>query len=312
MEKSAGGLNRYPDPSAMELRSRIGAYLGVTTDEVVVGAGSLGVLQQIVTAHCDPGDEVVFAWRSFEAYPLVVRLASAVPVPVPLRADEAHDLDAMAAAITPRTRVVVLCTPNNPTGVALGEPELERFLEAVPPHVLVVIDEAYIEYGKRGESADAIALYRRWPQVCVLRTFSKAHGLAALRVGYAITRPSLADGLRRSGLPFAVNTLAQHAAIASIDATDAMRDRVDAVVTERTRMITALRLAGWTTPDSAANFVWLRASDDLRERLVAHLAEQDILVRGYGGDGVRVTVADRAANDRVLTALGATASWTHP
>ncbi|WP_111766919.1 histidinol-phosphate transaminase [Nakamurella deserti] len=296
-------INRYPDMGAVELRERIAAHLGATVDEIAVGPGSVGVLQQIVTALCDAGDEVVHAWRSFEAYPILVSLAGARSVGVPLRADESHDLDAMAAAITDRTRVVVLCSPNNPTGVSISAGELDRFLAGVPASVLVVLDEAYVEYATRPDTIDAMAVFRAHGNVCVLRTFSKAYGLAGLRVGYAVARPALADGLRRTGIPFAVSGLAQRAAIASLDAVGEMRDRVAAVVAERRRVTDALRSAGWQLPDSEANFVWLRADDTLRARLVDTLADADILVRGYAGDGVRISLADRATDDRVLAVL---------
>ncbi len=261
------------------------------------------MLQQIVTALCDAGDEVVHAWRSFEAYPILINLAGARPVGIPLRDDESHDLDAMAAAITDRTRIVILCSPNNPTGVSIGAAELDRFLAQVPASVLVVLDEAYVEYATRPDTIDAMALFRAHANVVVLRTFSKAYGLAGLRVGYAVAHPELADGLRRTGIPFAVSALAQRAAIASLDATAEMRDRVAVVVAERRRVTDALRSAGWDVPESEANFVWLRTDDDRRTRLVGAMADADILVRGYPGDGVRVSLADRAANNRVLAVL---------
>ena len=294
-------LNRYPDPSALALRERIAAHAGVTTDEVAVGPGSSAVLQQVLTAFCDPGDEVVHAWRSFEAYPLLSRLAGAVPVGVPLDEGQAHDLDAMAAAVTDRTRVVLLCTPNNPTGVALRNDDVERFLAKVPAHVLVVLDEAYVEYDDSG--FDGPALYRRHPNVCLVRTFSKAHGLAALRVGYAIAHPETAEALRRTLLTFAVTDLAQAAAIASLDAADEVQRRVDAIVTERHRVLDALTEQGWDLAASRGNFLWLPCDVARGDQLVAAFDAADVLVRHYPGDGVRVTVADAPANDRVLAVL---------
>jgi histidinol-phosphate aminotransferase len=296
-------MNRYPDLGAVELRERIAAHVGVPVDAIAVGPGSVGVLQQIIAALCDAGDEVVHAWRSFEAYPILVSVAGARSVGVPLRVDESHDLDAMAAAVTDRTRIVILCSPNNPTGVSLAAAELDRFLAAVPADVLVVLDEAYVEYATRADAVDAMAVFRAHPNVCILRTFSKAYGLAGLRVGYAVAHPELADGLRRVAVPFAVSSLAQRAAIASLDAGEQLQDRVAAVVAERRRATDALRSAGWDLRDSEANFVWLRADADLRVRLVDALADADILVRGYAGDGVRITLADRDANDRVLAVL---------
>ena len=303
VQTAAERMNRYPDMGAVELRERIAEFLAVTADEVAVGPGSVGVLQQILSSMCGPGDRVVFAWRSFEAYPILVTLTGATPVPVPLTADEGHDLDAMLAAITENTRVVMVCSPNNPTGVALTHEELSRFIERVPPHVLVVIDEAYTEYLESDQTLDALALFRAHPNVCVLRTFSKAYGLAGLRVGYAVAHTGLAEGLRKVALPFGVSTVAQQAAMASLEAQEQLRERVAAVVSERRRMVDSLRAAGWDVPDSQANFVWLRAGEQLREALVDAFDRSDVLVRAYAGDGVRITLADPATNDRVLAVL---------
>lgn len=295
-------LNRYPDPAATTLRERIAAHVGATPDEIAVGPGSSGVLQQVMTAFCDPGDEVVHAWRSFEAYPILAQLSGAVPVPVPLAPGERHDLDAMAAAVTERTRVVLLCSPNNPTGVALTHAEVERFLAAVPHRVLVVLDEAYVEYDDSG--FDGVDLYRRHPNVCLVRTFSKAHGLAALRVGYAVARPAVAEAIRRTMLTFAVTDLAQTAAIASLDAAHELDERVAAVVAERRRVLDRVRDLGLPTTDSRGNFVWLPCQDPAQvATTVAAFDAADILVRGYAGDGVRITIADPPANDRMLAVL---------
>lgn len=298
----AGRIHRYPSMGAVEARVAIARHHGVSPEEVAAGPGSSGVLQQIISAVCGHGDEVVFAWRSFEAYPILVAVAGAVSVRVPLLADEHHDLDAMAAAITDRTRLVILCSPNNPTGVSISADALERFLQSVPPRVLVVLDEAYVEFQRR-PGVDALDFYRRYPNLCILRTFSKAYGLAGLRVGYAIARPDITEGLRRTAVPFGVNRMAQAAAVASLAAEEEILERTDAVAAERTRVIEALRGYGWDVPDSQANFYWLRASDELREQLLAALAEADILVRGYAVDGVRITLADPETNNRVLAVL---------
>ncbi|TLM81947.1 histidinol-phosphate transaminase [Pseudarthrobacter sp. NamE2] len=303
--EAAGRMNRYPDMAVVELRERLARHLGVTAAEVAVGPGSVGVLQQIITGLCDAGDEVVFAWRSFEAYPILVELAGARPVRVPLDDAEGHDLDAMAAAVTDRTKVILLCTPNNPTGVPISHHRLEAFLQSVRPDVLVVIDEAYVEYADAGTGPDSLALYRRYPNVCILRTFSKAHGLAGLRVGCAITTAAIAEGLRRTALPFAVSALAQKAAIASLDAGEEMAARVSAVKEERARMAAELDALGWKLQRSQGNFLWIRADDQLLARLVDAFDAAGIMVRAYQGDGVRITVADPASNNRVLRLLAA-------
>ncbi|SEQ03696.1 histidinol-phosphate transaminase [Arthrobacter sp. OV608] len=305
---AAGAMNRYPDMAAVELRERLAWHLGVTAGEIAVGPGSVGVLQQIITGLCDAGDEVIFAWRSFEAYPILVELAGARPVRIPLDEAEGHDLDAMAAAVTDRTKVILLCTPNNPTGVPISHRRVEAFLRAVPSSVLVVIDEAYVEYADAGSGPDSLALYRRYPNVCVLRTFSKAYGLAGLRVGYAIATPAIAEGLRCTALPFSVSALAQKAAVASLDAGEEMEARVSSVKQERARMSAQLEAQGWKLQPSQGNFLWIRADEDLRGRLVEAFDGAGIMVRVYQGDGVRITVADAPANDRVLQILAAHAA----
>lgn len=308
VRESISRINRYPDMAASALRERLALFLNVSPEEVVVGPGSVGVLQQIMAAMCGPGDEVIFAWRSFEAYPILVTLTGATPVPVPLDHDEYHDLDAMLAAINDRTRVVIICTPNNPTGTTVGQSQLERFVAKVPEHVLVVIDEAYVEYvGSQG--IDSLEIFRTHANVCVLRTFSKAYGLAGLRVGYAAAHEALAQGLRRVALPFGVTALAQAAAIASLDATEEIQARAAAVIEERSRVIRHLRSAGWNLPDSNANFIWLGADGELKKKLVDAFDHADILVRGYADDGVRVTLADATTNDRVLEVLGNRATF---
>lgn len=300
---AADRVNRYPDMASTSLRDRIAVDADITADAVALGPGSVGVLAQLVAAVCDPGDEVVFAWRSFEAYPILCQIAGAVPIKVPLTTDESHDLPAMAAAITDRTKLVLLCSPNNPTGTAISEGELVDFLERVPSHVLVVLDEAYREFV--GESApDVVQLIgSQYQNLCLLRTFSKAYGLAGLRVGYAIASVEIATGLRKTQLPFSVSNVAEAAAVAALDSADEVGERVATVIAERERLLRSIRELGWVTPDSAANFVWLRCDEAERERLVAAFDAAGILVRGYPGDGVRVTIADAVSNDRVLAVL---------
>ncbi len=301
--QAAGRMNRYPDMAAGELVQAIADYTGVTPDQVAVGTGSVGVLGQILAATCGEGDEVVHAWRSFEAYPILVQLAGATGVPVPLGPGGRHDLDAMAAAVTDRTRLILVCTPNNPTGPAVYADELERFLDAVPSDVLVVIDEAYVEFVRDDRVPDALAVQRARPNVAVLRTFSKAYGLAGLRVGYAIASPEVAGALRKTAVPFGVSIIAQDAAVASLAAHAELEERVEALVKEREQVVAGLRAQGWDIPDTEANFVWL----ELGERTVefAQVAEAaGLVVRPFAGSGARCTVAEPESAELLLKVAG--------
>jgi len=295
----AADANRYPDMFATELTEAIAHRLGVVPESVVAGTGSVAVLGHVLTAVCEAGDEVVLPWRSFEAYPIAVTLAHAQQVRVPVRADGRLDLPAMAAAVTDRTRVVLVCTPNNPTGPSVRDDELRAFLAAVPRDVLVVLDEAYVEFVRDPLAPDALALFAEHPNVVLLRTFSKAYGLAGLRVGYAVARPRLAVAIRAASTPFGVSHVAQLAALASLRAEPELLTRVEAVVNERARMLAALHAQGWDVPDSQANFVWL----PLGERATSfaeRCAHAGVLVRPFAGDGVRVSVGEREATDIFL------------
>jgi histidinol-phosphate aminotransferase len=220
-------------------------------------------------------------------------------VPVPLRADGRHDLAAMADAVTERTRLVLVCTPNNPTGPAVHAAELEEFLDRVPSDVLVVVDEAYVEFVRDPRAADGLAAYRSRPNVTVLRTFSKAYGLAGLRVGFAVAHPPVAEALRKTAVPFGVSGVAQRAAIASLAAADELAERVEALVAERARVVAGLAEQGWDLPDAQANFVWFPMGDQTAD-LAAAFDEAGLVVRPYGSDGVRVTIGEVEANDRLL------------
>lgn len=297
-------ISRYPDPLATLLRERLAEHLDVPAADIVTGAGSLGALTQIINtfagARADgTQDEVIFPWRSFEAYPIVVRTSGARDVQVPLTEDFRHDLQAMAAAITDRTRVILLCTPNNPTGPILSTEDVEGFLAQVPPHVLVVIDEAYLEFIRDEGAVDGIEMYRRHQNVVVLRTFSKAHGLANLRVGYSVSHPPITQYLRVIATPFAVSSLAERSAVASLDHLDQVMERVDQVVSERERVVQGLQDAGWTVPDTQANFVWLPLGERTPE-FVAAAERQALSVRGFGAEGVRVSIGEVEANTRFL------------
>jgi histidinol-phosphate aminotransferase len=231
-----------------------------------------------------------------------VQIAGAVPVPVPLTADERHDLAAMAAAVTERTRLIFICTPNNPTGMTVSAAEIETFLQAVPDDVLVVIDEAYVHFDNAPASADGIDFFRRYDNVAVLHTFSKAYGLAGLRIGYAVAPARVAQHLRSVAVPFGVSALAQTAAIASLDAESELQQRVDLIVAERGRVIAELRAHGWQLPESLGNFVWLRTGERTPE-IDQTLREHGVVVRAFGVEGMRITIGSPEMNDRFLAAI---------
>lgn len=298
---AAAGFNRYPDLACTALTGELSERFAVPAAHIATGTGSVGIAQQLVQATSGPGDEVVYAWRSFEAYPIVTQISGARSVQVPLTPDEVHDLDAMADAVTDRTRLIFVCNPNNPTGTVVRRAELERFLDRVPGDVLVVLDEAYREFIRDPQVPEGIEIYRQRPNVCVLRTFSKAYGLAGLRVGFAIAHEPVAAALRKTAVPFGVSQLAQDAAVASLRAEDELLGRVGCLVEERTRVVRSLVEQGWTVPETQANFVWLR----LGERTVAFARaceEAGVVVRPFAGEGVRVTIGEREANDLFLQA----------
>ncbi|MFE9244826.1 histidinol-phosphate transaminase [Nocardiopsis sp. NPDC006938] len=298
VSRAAADLNRYPDPGAAELVTRLAAHLGVPEEHVALGAGSVGLLQQLLEAVGEPGAEVVYAWRSFEAYPLLAELSGVTSVRVPLK-DETHDLESLLAAITDDTRMVLVCNPNNPTGTAVRERELVDFLDRVPDHVLVVLDEAYREYVRDPEVPDGVTLYGNRPNVAVLRTFSKAYGLAAVRLGFLVGHPSVTAAVRKTLVPFAVNHLAQAAGIASLDAEGELLERVETTVKERERVREALVAAGWTVPPSEANFVWLRLDEDTLD-FAAACAREGVSVRPFDGEGARVSLGTPEENDVFL------------
>lgn len=304
--------HRYPDPLSTALRHKLSARLGVDADDIVTGAGSLGALNQILKTFAGVNadgvqDEVIYAWRSFEAYPILVGIMGARSVQVPNLPDGSHDLDAMAAAITDRTRLILVCTPNNPTGPAVTESQIRAFLAKVPAHIPVVIDEAYFEFCAASTVPDSeeaplngMDIYRDYENVIILRTFSKAQGLAGLRVGYSISHPQITQHLRVAATPFAVTALAEAAAIASIEHEDAVMERVSHLVSERERVTARLRELGYDFPSTYANFVWLPLGERTGE-FVQLMAEHALSVRAFGTEGVRVSIGEVGANDRFLS-----------
>ena len=292
-------VSRYPNMAVSELATALAKRLDVPEECLVFGSGSVEVASMLIHALAGAGDEVMFAWRSFEAYPLLVRVAGAVPLQVPLDADARHDLDAMADAITERTKLVFVCNPNNPTGTVVTAEALERFIARVPDSVLVVIDEAYVHFDTDPDSPTGLDFFRRHENVAVLHTFSKAYGLAGLRIGYAVAHPEVAEELRKTAIPFGVTTLAQAAAVKSLEVEHELQERVDLMVAERGRLEEALRAAGVPFVPSEANFVWLTtgsASDAVNELFRA----RGVSARCFSGEGIRVSIGTPRENDAVI------------
>src|SRR3954470_6102827 len=297
--QAAGQMNRYPDMGNTALYEALADKLAVPTEHLALATGSVALIYQLVQGFCEPGDEVVYAWRSFEAYPIAVTAAGATGVQVPVTVDGRHDLDAMAAAITDRTRLVLVCTPNNPTGPAVTQTELDAFLAKVPSHVLVVVDEAYVEFVRMADPVDGLATDRRHENVVLTRTFPKASGLAGFRVGYAVGPPAIAGALRAVSLPFGVSTVAQLAAVESLSREEELLERVEALVAERARVVAGLSEVGWDVPDAQGNFVWFELGDRTTE-FAAAADEAGIVVRPFAGEGCRVSIGETEANDRLV------------
>lgn len=298
--ETLGRINRYPDAGCGQLYVALARQLGVPAQWLIAGTGSVHVLYSLLSAWCDSGDEVLYAWRSFEAYPIAAALSGARGVTVPL-VDGRHDLEAMRAAVTERTKVVLVCTPNNPTGPAVGHDDLEAFIAGLPGDILIVIDEAYGEFVRDPRAARGLDLVHQHSNVVVLRTFSKAYGLAGLRVGYAVAHPPVIEHLGKAIAPFSVSSIAQEAAIASLDAHNELAERVDGIVNERERVISLLRAQGWSIPDSEGNFVWVPAGHDAA-RVTAQLSP--LSVRLFDDEGIRVTIGTPHINAELLSLMG--------
>ncbi|OLZ51652.1 hypothetical protein BS329_15410 [Amycolatopsis coloradensis] len=309
MMNTVGGVNRYPASGSPDLVEALATHHGIPPETVIVGPGSSALLQRLMWVVCaGSGDEILIPRPAFQAYDL---FAGQIGVPVrtvPLSPEWSIDLDAFAAAIGPSTRMVVISNPHNPTGTLLDQDSLRRFLTTVPDDVVVVLDEAYIEYAVDGD-ADAVALAKaHWAygrdNVVAVRTFSKAYGLAGLRVGYLITPPSLSAAVSGAALPFDVSTVAQAAALASLKSQDSIRARCDLLATDRIRVLTSLWDMGFMPPTSHANHVWLPVGEDAT-RFEQHCLESGITVLAYPDVGVRITLGSRQDNDLLLNAARA-------
>ncbi|WP_283137153.1 histidinol-phosphate transaminase [Rhizohabitans arisaemae] len=299
MTGAMGTLHRYPHPTGAKLVGAIAARLEVDPAEVTIGPGAGALCERAVLATCGPGDELIFPWPSFPGYQSYAGVSGATPVKVPLREDGAHDLAAMAAAVTPRTKAIILCSPNNPTGTVVSAEELTAFLGAVPTGVLVILDEAYVEFADPAVCAQGHRMVHDHPNLVSLRTFSKAYGLAGLRAGYAVGRPVAV--VKKAQTPFQINALGQVAALACLAAQRELDDRVAEVVAEREWLRAQLVERGHHAPPVHGNFIWLPGVDsvEMARKLEAHA----VLTRPQAPFGLRVTVGTRVENERFLAAL---------
>lgn len=303
LEGALRGVHRYPDGACFSLRAALARRLGVAPEQLVFGCGGDELLELVAKAFLGPGDEAVFAWPSFAMYPIVVQGMGATPVRVPLTEGLVHDLDAMREAVSDRTRVLFVCNPNNPTGTSVGAEAFDVFAAALPEDLVLVVDEAYVEYARRKDFPDALAWVARRPATLVVRTFSKIYGLAGLRVGYGVAGAELADYLQRARHPFNVNRLAEVAALAALD-DDAHAERSRRVNAEGvaylTRELEAMGFEVWPTD---ANFLLAKIGTGMDERLL----REGVIVRPLAGfgmpDHVRISIGLPEENERLVKAL---------
>ncbi|MEV4127454.1 aminotransferase class I/II-fold pyridoxal phosphate-dependent enzyme [Nocardia sp. NPDC049707] len=314
-----GSANRYPEFLPHRLPQLIAARIGCLPDQIVVGAGATGVIMHILQAFvASTGDSkqsrrlggarVVLAEPTFDGYPLLTTTVGGQPVMVPLMPDGSQDLDAMAAAVEEHTKVVVLCNPHNPTGTRLRYLELVEFLDRLDPRIAVILDEAYIEFVPADQRIDTATILAAYPNVIVVRTFSKAFGLAGLRVGYAVASRQTAARIAHWQVPFGMNMLAEVGVHACYEAEDELNERIHAITSERDRLLVALRRLGYAVPSSSANHIFLPLGDLVQARRITDAFNRaEIRVKRYS-TGMRITVGDGAANDAVITSLASVTS----
>lgn len=308
---AAANLNRYPDPSTARLRAAIGERTGVPASRITTGNGSCEILLAAAEALLEPGAEIVHAWPSFSMYPHLAAMTGARAVTVALNERQEHDLDAMAAEVTVATRIVVVCNPNNPTATALPVERIDAFVAGLPDHVLVIVDEAYVEFNTlQGDPDASLGLIERHPNVVLLRTFSKVYGLCGLRAGYALGSEDFRLACDRVRQPFSVNMLAQAAASEAIRHQDEVARRVERTVVERRHLDAALGERGLEQTGSQANFAWMSLGGRDEGAVMRGLGERGVIVRSgtdLGEPGwLRVTYGTRPENDRFLSALDET------
>jgi histidinol-phosphate aminotransferase len=298
IDEAMSRANRYPEFLPRRLAQIVASHIGVQPDQVVVGAGATGVAMQIMDSVTRRGDEMVYATPTFDGYPIIGRILQTTSVAVPLDTMGRQDLSAMAAAQTSQTGVIVVCRPHNPTGTLVDAAELDDFLRRVSPQVIVILDEAYVEFLDGVDTIDARAIVARHPNVLVLRTFSKAYGLAGLRIGYAFGAPELATRVRARQVPFALGVVAEAAVQASYRAEDELAARVRAIVKDRDELRDALMADGIAVPRSYANFLYLP-----RTGVCEVLSLANIGVKAYPDGSARLAIGDESATDAVLRAL---------
>jgi histidinol-phosphate aminotransferase len=307
VRKAATEVNRYPDPSARSLRTALANHYDLPLSRIAVGNGSCEILLAAAEALLEPGGQVVYAWPSFSMYPHLAAITGADEVRVPLAAGDLHDLDALRFAVTERTQLLLVCNPNNPTGTHLPTDQIRDFLEKVPARVLVILDEAYVEFQLAEDPDTSLDLLERFSNVVLLRTFSKVYGLAGLRVGYALGPEEFRLAVDRVRQPFMVNHLAQAAATEALRHQDDVARRVERNAVERLWIAEQLDDLGLTAADSQANFFWLSLGDADEAEVVAALHQRGVAVRagsGLGGPGhLRITYGARRENERLIEAL---------
>jgi histidinol-phosphate aminotransferase len=305
--RAAADANRYPDPEARVLRRAIADHHETDAARIAVSNGSCEILLAAALALCEPGDEILFAWPSFSIYPYLAPLCGAREIRVALTDDYVHDLDAMLEEVTAATQLLIVCNPNNPTGTHIPADRIAAFVESVPSRTTIILDEAYIEYQTNDDPDTTLDLLAKHPNVVLLRTFSKCHGLAGLRVGYALCSPQFRGAVDAVRQPFSVNALAQAAATEAIRHQDDVAERVEKNVMERVFVEEGLREMGFTTAESQANFAWLAVGELEEDQVVDSLAKAGVAVRPgtpLGGPGhLRVTYGTRAENERFLGAV---------
>lgn len=301
VNETAASLHRYPDGGAFRLREALADRWKVTLDHIILGNGSDEILGMLARTFLSPGDEAVMADQTFVIYKMEVMAAHGKAVTVPLK-QWRHDLSTMAAAITARTRLLFLCNPNNPTGTMVSAEEVGRLLSRVPEHVIVVFDEAYVEYVRSAEFPDSLAYVREGRNVIVLRTFSKIYGLAGLRIGYGVTTPEMTNLLNRVRPPFNANSIAQRAALAALEDDEHVANSRAVNQAGMDQVVAGLKTLGFAPIPSEANFVYFDAGRDGRELFEA-LLRQGVIVRHIEGRMVRVTIGQTEDNQVFLTAL---------